>query len=682
MVLLLRRLTRFLLFLTASLLSAQTGTPRWNVILISIDTLRADRLGVAGYAKASSPNLDRLAREGVWFDRVFTPAPLTLPAHTSLLTSLYPPSHGVRDNAQALSASVPTLAEQFHTRGYKTGAFIGAFVLDRRFGLARGFDTYQGEFPLHRFAGADPGDVQIRGDQVEAAAEKWIVENNKSPFFAFVHFYDLHGPYLLPAAWRARFPGRIYDGEIAYVDSLIGTLWTKLQQTGLAARTLLVITADHGEGLGDHGERNHGFLLYRSTTQVPLIIRFPDASRKGTRVSGVASLIDVAPTLCAIAGVPPAKSFQGRNLLGSAGAAAAAYSETLYGFRHFHTSPMYSYRNDKHDYILAPRPELYVMADAREQHDLAPADPKTADGIRAQLASLVSGLPQAAPTTTAVPPEVAQKLRSLGYVSGSSNARHAAFPPIAGADPKDRIALFGRYQDALEKGSAAELDKITAEDPALIGAQIETGLAWQRLGNEERAIEHFRAALAAEPENALAHYDLGVSLSKLNRFPQAEQELDVAIGLEPWSSRPYVARGLAQAHMGKMKEAIESLSQAITIDAGDFDAWMNRGAIYGTVGDMAHARADLEKAAAIEPGNGAVHQALGTLAFHTGDTARALEEYRLAVKASPNSSTMHSDLGLLYLRLQRGADAAAEFKAALALDPNNRDAAEGLRRAR
>ena len=257
---------------------------RWNLLLISVDTLRADRVGAYGYSGAITSNLDQLAREGMLFEQVFTPVPLTLPAHASLFTGVYPPANGVRDNGEALPSSVPTLAEHLRANGFDTAAFVGAFVLDRRFGLARGFDEYWGEFPLYRYGGRDPGTIQFRGDRVEQAATEWIADHRLRPFFAFVHFYDLHGPYLLPEPWRERFPGRLYEGEVAYVDSLVGQLWKEMLNQGLAGRTLLVVTSDHGEALGDHGEQNHGFLLYRSTTHVPLIIRFPDGRYAGERI--------------------------------------------------------------------------------------------------------------------------------------------------------------------------------------------------------------------------------------------------------------------------------------------------------------------------------------------------------------------------------------------------------------
>jgi arylsulfatase A-like enzyme/Flp pilus assembly protein TadD len=677
-------------FIALPAFSQQPSARPRNVLLISIDTLRADRLGAYGYARASTPHLDRLAHDGVMFQRVFTPLPLTLPAHTSLFTSVYPPTHGVRDNGEALPSSVPTLAEQLHSRGYQTAAFVGAFVLDRRFGLARGFDTYWGDFQLHRFEGADPGEVQVRGDKVEAQAAQWLGSHLSTPFFLFVHFYDLHGPYSLPAAWRSRFAGRTYDGEIAYVDSLIGQLWKLLEDSGVASRTLLVITADHGEGLGDHGERTHGFFIYRSTIQVPLIVRLPGGEHGGRKVEGTTSLIDIAPTICAAAGVPVPSSFQGRSLIpameGHELPPVPAYSESLYAFRHFHSSPLYGLRDQKYAYIQAPRPELYALdSDLHEVHDLTVSNPAAAQQQHQQLVNIVRSIPRGK-EAQAAPADVMQKLRSLGYLSGSDSSRRAAFPPTAGPDPKDSMALYRRFQDALEleergpvAAAIAQLEQIASADPELSVVHIETGVAYQRLDQHEKAVAQFKAALATDAKDALPHYDLGVSLSTLGRENEAEQEFNVAIGLQPWFSRAYTSLALTQAHLGRIKEALATFDKALQIDPQDFDALLNRGAVNGVLGNFPQGQSDLERALKLEPRNAQVHDTLGTLAFRSGDLQRALHEYQIAVKLSPNVSSIHSDLGLLYKKLGRSAEAEAELRTALKLNPNNRDAVTALR---
>ncbi|MGH9328174.1 MAG: sulfatase-like hydrolase/transferase [Terriglobia bacterium] len=662
-----------------------------NLILISIDTLRADHLGAYGYRPSVTPNLDRIARKSVVFEHVITPVPLTLPAHTALFTSEYPPANGVRDNGEALPASVPTLAQQLQSHGFSTAAFVSSFILDRRFGLAKGFDEYWGDFHIDRYPGRDPGSVAIRGDRTASAAEQWMLAHRSKRFFVFLHFYDLHGPFLLPGIWRKRFAGDLYDGELAYVDSLIGQLWATLKAKGIAQQTLLIITADHGEGLGEHCEWNHGFFVYQSTLHVPLLIHFPGDRYAGRRVSSVARLIDIAPTACRALGVPVPRSFEGQNLMdeivGQPEAPLVAYSETLYPYLHFHTAPLFALTNAKYEYIQAPRPELYnLIVDPREEHNLAGAAPALAAAMREQLDGVMAAVGPRHRANSALSPQTIALLRSLGYV-GTLSAPGAPGPAAEGLpDPKDRIAAYREFQRALElqnqgdyRGSADRLDKIASRYPNLVSVQIEAGLAWQRLHEDSKAVVHFRAALRTNPEDALAHYDLGVSLGNLHQEPEAIRELDLATRLHPWFSQAYTAEGLDLANIGNFPGAITALSRTLQIDPSDFRAVLARGKVEAIERDWQAAASDLARACSLEPRSGSAHEALGTLAFYQGQFKRALEEYEESLRLNPDSSTTHSSLGLLYAKLGQTAEARAEFHRALSLDPKNQDAIEGLR---
>lgn len=477
------------------------------------------------------------------FEQVFTPVPLTLPAHASLFTAMYPPTHGVRDNGELLLSSVPTLAEHLHAQEFDTAAFIGSFVLDRRFGLARGFDEYWGDFPLYRYGGVDPATIQFRGDQVEQAAAEWVAHHRSRPFFVFVHFYDLHGPYLLPEPWRQRFRGRLHDGEVAYVDSLVGRPWEQMLSQGLAAHTLLAITSDHGEALGEHGEQNHGFLLYRSTTRVPWIIRFPDGRYAGQKVHGLARLIDVAPTLCSLLGLPIPPSFQGRSLApeiaGQRRPPLTAYSETVYPYRHFHTAPLRVLRTEQFTFIQAPRSELYDMrSDPAESQNLIQSKRSVAKNLQSELDVLARSIEvrSAAP----VSPEVIEKLKSLGYLSAASALRSVPWPASSLPDPKDRISLYRRFQKALESETegnpgdvASRLETIAARDPALTAVQIEAGLVRQRIHQDALAIRDFRAALGVDPQNTLR--------SDWPRNARVESLRPSLPSIELWPSMPMIS---------------------------------------------------------------------------------------------------------------------------------------------
>lgn len=674
--------TRLALLCLPALLYSAPGE-HWNVVLISIDTLRADHLGAYGFRPSVSPGLDALARESVLFENAYTPVPLTLPSHTSLFTGLYPNRHGIHDNGETLPPSVHTVAESFTAGGYETAAFIGSFILDRRFGLSRGFGEYAGSFDLRKHAGDDPGAVQIRGDRVESEAEDWMKKPHARPFFLFLHFYDLHGPFLMPSAWREHYLSDPYDGELAFVDTLIGRFRTSLDAAGLAGKTLLVVTADHGEGLGDHGENNHGFFVYHSTTHIPLIIRFPDGRAAGKKIEQVVRLIDVAPTVLSATGLPPMRNADGVSLLAAIDSGGkldlSAYSETVYPYRHFHSTPLMAWTTPDYSFIQAPRQELYsTRADSAQTRNIATENPQLAAAFREKVRPFAEGLrnfimsPPASPETLA-------RLRSLGYLGGASPS------PGNLSDPKDRIWLFGEYQDALTAEGAGQSDRAIAglqrvlqADPAIVGAHIELGLLHQRNHRDQEAVKEFRLALRVDPRNALVHNNLGVSLGNLHDDSGAVQEFDLAVSLSPSFSRAFVGRGLAQARIGKVREAIASLTAALAIDGNDFDALYNRGSLLGATGQWAGCRRDLAAAVAVEPGNAAAHVALGTLEMHLGEDQRALAEYQKAVSLAPRLSSSHSGLGLLYRKLGDPAKASAELNRALELDPNNSDAREAL----
>jgi tetratricopeptide (TPR) repeat protein len=474
------------------------------------------------------------------------------------------------------------------------------------------------------------------------------------------------------------------------VDDQIGKLWAELVRTGIAGRTVLVITADHGEGLGDLGEQTHGFLLYGSTTHVPLIIRLPDRRYAGRKISTIARLIDVAPTVCDLLGAPPSPSFQGRSLAaemkGQVRLALPAYSETLYPYRHFHTAPLYALRDNQFTFIEAPRSELYEFRnDPRELHDQAHIGQAISNSLRAELDKLIAPMGDMR-QVDAVSPKVLEQLKSLGYVGSATPSSRQPKYQSSLLDPKDRVALYGDFQRALElethgdvRPAALALERIALRDPALVIAQIEAGLARQKLHEDEVAAEHFGAAIHADPDNALAHFDLGVSLGNLRQLSAAERELELSTKLQPSNSRAFTVLGITRAQRGELGPAIEAFDRALAVDPLDFDALLNRGNVHLMAKEWDMGAADLERAVVLEPGNATIHQALGTMYFYRGDSRAALEQYRKALVLAPSSSTVHSNLGLLYHKTGHNSEASAEFRRALTFDPNNQEAAEGLR---
>ena len=363
-------LSRIAGFLGHTAFGAGTRTPP-SVILISVDTLRPDHLSCYGYRRASTPHIDAIAREGTIFTQVSSQVPLTLPSHVSMLTSTYPFANGVQDNAVRLGPEAVTLATVLKSRGYHTAAFVGGFVLDRRFGLNRGFDEYDSPFDLHRQQGKDPGDIKRLGEDVTNSAEKWVTENSGSPFFVFLHLYDLHTPYEFPKGKRPLGGASGYDAELRYVDDVLGHFWDFLQQRQLLSKMLVVFVSDHGESLGEHGESTHGYFIYQSTLHVPLIFHWPaQTAAFPPQIEEPASLLDVAPTILQYLRLQEPAQFQGRSLLGSlhghtTSANEEIYSESLYAHRHFGASSLRGLQVGAYKYIEAPKPELYDLERTR-----------------------------------------------------------------------------------------------------------------------------------------------------------------------------------------------------------------------------------------------------------------------------------------------------------------------------
>lgn len=483
------------------------------VILISVDTLRADRLGCYGARAARTPNIDSLAKDGTLFSQISAQVPLTLPSHASLLTSTYPFSNGVIDNGQHLSSKIPTLAAILKARGYRTAGFVGGFVMDRRFGLDQGFDVYDSPFDLHGKAGIDPGDVKRAGADVAAAAMRWLDQNSAVPFFLFLHLYDLHTP-----------RSRSYEGELEYIDGVLGNFLAFLARKNLIEKSLVVFTSDHGEGLGDHEETTHGYFVYQSTLHVTLIIHGPPGTALlKNRVDEAASLLDVTPTILEALGVTVPPGMQGHSLKNPAG---AVYAESHYAERHFGCSALRTLRSGRYKYIEALKPELYdLAADPGERRNLYDAKKSDVNSMRQRLTSLRNRFPTARVSgSAALTPEATAALRSLGYLGGGgAPLRSSSNSP----DPKDRIIDFEKYGRVIALASSGDLAEADRELAALIGKlpdapdiRVSLDLNQQKLGLHAEAVDTFSGVLRQDPANALAHFDLAVSLFNLRRLVQ------------------------------------------------------------------------------------------------------------------------------------------------------------------
>ncbi len=471
---------------------------RLNLVVVTLDTTRADRLGCYGSRDVETPHLDRLAARGTLFEQAVSATPLTLPAHSSLFTGQLPGGHGVRDNGGFhLAAERLTLAEILKEKGWATGGFVAAYVLDRRWGIAQGFDRYVDDFDLSKFKSVSMGDIQRPGDEVVAHGLDWIRSVSGSdgaagsqdgrPFFAWLHLYDPHTPYAPPEPFAGRYAGRPYNGEIAWTDEVVGRLLAGLEELGLTERTLVAVIGDHGESLGEHGETGHGFFVYEPTTRVPFLLAGPYPGLAGRRVPGVVRQIDLLPTVLELLGVAAPKT-QGESLvpaiLGRADAPVlTGYSEAFYARYHYGWSELRALRQGRWHFIEAPRPELYdLVADPGEQRNLASEERRTVVALRQELARLEreTGTAPAAAAPLEEDEETLRKLAALGYL-GSRVETAKSWRELP--DPKDRIHVYNLMDRARDEVVTGVPDKAIATLREVLAADSEVIDAWFMLGN-------------------------------------------------------------------------------------------------------------------------------------------------------------------------------------------------------
>ncbi len=544
-------------------LAPSEPTPQ-RIVLITIDTLRADRVGCYGAARAHTPNLDAAASAGVRFETTLAPTPLTLPSHASLLTGLEPPSHGIRHNSiYVLPTAIPTLAEQMQSAGFETAAFVGAAVLSRRFGLNRGFAHYDDSFGGGRMSGAVGYAERPAGAVVDSTLE-WL-RDAPDRFFIWVHFYDPHSDHQPPSGFMSAFASDPYAGEIAYVDAQIGRLLGQIRQRWGPDDLMIAITSDHGESLGEHGEITHSYTIYEATQRVPLILQGPGIPA-GTVVPELARLIDVAPTLLSLGGGPALPSADGRDLVplieGRERAARSGYMETLATQLDHGWSPLLAIRQGRHKFIRAPRPELYdLVRDPREEYNQAEVEPEIAAHLDrllterlATLSAVAEKTQRARPVTRTVPAAERRQLESLGYAVPGRPTNHAldALGVVGGPDPKDEIGILGvlaSAHGALSEGRAADaLELLVAHEDAGSAVAAVRAAAALTVGDFARAETDARAVLGVQPNRPDIELILGRSLEGTGDISGALQAYRRSLALDP-SVIP-AHRGVGRALLG------------------------------------------------------------------------------------------------------------------------------------
>jgi arylsulfatase A-like enzyme/Flp pilus assembly protein TadD len=683
-----------------------------NVLLVTIDTLRADHLGCYGYRAAETPTLDGLAARGVRFTTAIAHAPLTAPSHASILTGLLPLGHGVRDNGSfALPPSPTTLAEAFRKGGYRTAAFVSGFPLDRRFGFGRGFETYDDRM-LHGRDSRRAPYVERTAAEVTRAAVDWI-RSARSPWFAWVHYFDPHAPYEPPEDLAQRFSSSPYDGEVAFVDRELGGLLAAA--TGGPSRTLVLVTSDHGESLGQHGEATHGVFVYDATLRVPWIMAGPGIPRG--RVSPVVARgIDVAPTLLDYAGLRIPRAMQGRPLRAAADGRpmedAPTYAESLFCRLNLGWAELHAWRTARWKLIDAPKPELYDLGqDPGEARDVSTA---RAQEVRTLQSALRGALAASPPGASTVPGrEVQERLRALGYVAGAAPARPT------GRDPKDGIALVERLERGLAEARARpalavdELSAVLAEDPDAPLARRYRAIAYQFAGRYEESVADIRALETRGPLSLEELTVLAESLRLAGRREEALATLDRAAALDPQAPEPALFRARTLRAMGRRAEAEAALRQALALDPGngearrglselalergatgeaasllesivagdptDVPALVKLGVARMRAGRLDDALALFERAVTLEPTNAEALLDLAGALGKSGRSAAAIPRFEKAIEVGGRTTTALNGLGVARLESGDAAGAARAFRESLALDPQQAGIADLLR---
>lgn len=635
-----------------------------SVLLITIDTLRADALGAYGNAKAETPHVDRLAAAGIRFEQAHAHSVLTLPSHANILSGLYPFGHGIRDNGGfRFPRERETLATLLKSRGYRTAAFVSAFPLESRFGLQRGFDVYD-----DRFTNADTRTPFVmeerRGADTAALAKTWIEAQGTGPFFCWVHLYDPHFPYSPPEPFASRFKENPYLGEVAAADAALGPLLDPLVTAGVGGRTLVVLTADHGEALGDHGETTHGIFAYEATLHVPLIVFAPRLTGPGVVRRSVRH-VDVVPTVLDAVGLPAPAHLPGRSLLpvvaGAVSSTEPSYFDSLAPAKNLGWAPLYGLVDGTTKYIALPIPEIYDLAeDPGEQRNLAARRPDLLERMGETLRGLRSA--DAGWTRAEESAEVRERLRSLGYVTARHPVDKKAY--TEDDDPKRLIALDAELQAATDRYNAGDLpgaisaaESVVRRRPGMSRALVQLGALQREAGRLGDGIANLSRALALAPEDQETAALLGAYLNEAGRSKQA-----LAL-LEPFASRPDVdvdvltAKGIALAKTGRTGEARATFERIRQIDPTAAPALLNISTLQLAGGDHAGARASLEAALALNPRLARAHNALGVIAAETGHADEAIEHWRRALELEPRELDTVYNLGRVLWREGRTADA-------------------------
>lgn len=582
-----------------------------NVLLISIDTCRADYLSCYGYRRKITPNIDAVAKESILFENVVVPTPLTLPSHSSMLTGTAPLYHGIHDNLDyQLGQSNITLAEILKGNGFVTGAVISSFVLDSQFGLDQGFDTYNDQFEEEHYA----LDISERkGGEATRFALEWLEEHKNEKFFFFLHYFDPHALYEPPEPFASRFAHNLYAGEIAYTDYCIGWVIKKLKDLGLYDSTLIIITGDHGEMLGEHGEQTHCYFIYQSAIKVPLIFKLP-GQRKSKNITEMVGIIDIVPTVCSLLDIKPPPEVRGVDLSACFGRKKLAnrqrhiYCESLYPTK-YNANSLLGVVTERWKYIQTTRPELYDIAeDPQESNNLVTKHPQRARILQDRLKQILQEqIRKDSDSKFEMDEQSRRRLESLGYVAGSRVSEDFDFDQSKD-DPKDLIDFHrsdGRVTYLIYRGKYAEAKELCEEmlmqRPDSFGIRLNMAKIAFKQDDFAGAIPHLYQAVKLRPDRYEVHNNLGTAFTELGKFEEAVKCFEEALRLGP--GKPIVLNnlGFALLQLGKLDEAITHYEYSLKLKPDQPVALNHLGEIYFMQGEIEKALSFWNKVLKLQP---------------------------------------------------------------------------------
>jgi arylsulfatase A-like enzyme/Tfp pilus assembly protein PilF len=612
---------------------------------VTIDTLRADHLSAYGYTNGKTPAMERLASESLIFEDAIAHTPMTLPSHASILTGALPMAHGIRDNAgYRLDSSAITLAEILKEHGYNTGAFVSAFVLDSQFGLDQGFNVYSDSFSLAR-PRVNNTDTQRIAEETQAEADIWIKQNANQKFFLWVHYYDPHDPYDPPDPFKNS--SSPYDGEIAYTDHVLGSLLNSLDP--VKEKTIIVLTGDHGESLGEHQEQTHSLFIYNATQHVPLLIRLPNGKQE--RIAGVTGSIDIAPTLLDWLGISVHAAMQGKSLVPvvqrKEKGKRTAYSESLFAELHYGWSPLRSITTDEFKLIEAPRPELYHRKNDRgETRNLIQEKPDVAAELRKKLSDLTALQDQNPKPPAKVDPETEEKLRALGYVGTVVPST----PESRKVDPKDKIALLEtigkarKAMDGKDHDTALRIaNEVLAQDPQIIDAHFIAATAHLHLGHKEEALEQMKQTIRLNPAHTQTLYNLGFFHQISGDLKRAEEWYLQLLKYEPDHLVANLNLLRLYRQMNEGKKAADRLARVLKL--------------YGDAAQATHSPAARSN----------LLETMAEIYFKIGDVKQSEALINQAISLTPSRALLHFHLGVIYEAQEKPYAARQKYADALRL---------------